>query len=105
MVLNKHDVTTYSYLYDKPDKSQIVYEIYERALRDADLTFKLTFNVNDVVVVDFMSFSRSRMVSGKKRNLKTHLHKWKIFYKIISSHNSAKFIIFTGLLLFPVTYH
>ena len=72
----------------KPDKSQIVDKLKERCLKDANLTF------NDVVVVDFMSYLRSRMVMEKEQDPedKPTFRKYieKFFYKGITLHNTTK---------------
>ena len=73
----------------KPDKSQIVDKLKERCLKDANLTF------NDVVVVDFMSYLRSRMVMEKEQDPedKPTFRKYieKFFYKGITLHNTTMF--------------
>ena len=70
-IILKHNVTKFSYLYDrnyltKPDKAQIVNELKRRALKDVDLTFKPAVDASNVVIVDYMPFLRSKKYQKMK---------------------------------------
>ena len=98
--LLKYDVTTFSYLYDrdfvtKPEKSQIVDELKELAFSsDADFSQKPVLDANGIVVIDFMSFIRSRVLpDGKDDNEeRSTFGKFieKVFYRMVSSYNTTK---------------
>jgi hypothetical protein len=70
----KYDITTYSYLFDrdymtKPDKAQMVSELKELVTVDyATWSFQPKILGSQLVVIDFMSFIRSMIVSSDQAN-------------------------------------
>ena len=66
----KYDVTTFNFLYGfftESDKSQMVDEVKASMFEEqADLSFKPNLNAKGLVTIDFIPFTRSRLIQDKK---------------------------------------